>query len=89
MRLCVSQSGRWWLAVGLAAAAAASMLAASAAPTAGPIIDLPAKTRQEIERYLGKGVVGRLGPFDHAKQAMRHWVKRFVERLDEAHGYSQ
>ena len=34
MRLCVSQSGRWWLAVGLAAAAAASMLAASAAPTA-------------------------------------------------------
>lgn len=53
-----------------------------------PIIDLPAKTRQEIERCLGKGVVGRLGPFDHAKQAMRHWVKRFVERLDEAHGYS-
>ena len=31
----------------------------SATPTAGPIIDLPATARQEIEKYLGKGVVGR------------------------------
>ncbi len=30
-----------------------------------------------------------LGAFDGAKQAMRYWVKRFVERLDEAHGYGQ
>ncbi len=30
-----------------------------------------------------------VGVFDNAKQAMRYWVKRFVKRLDQAHGYSQ
>lgn len=30
-----------------------------------------------------------VGVFDNAKQAMRYWVKRFVKRLDEAHGYRQ
>ncbi len=30
-----------------------------------------------------------VGAFDNAKQAMRYWVKRFVKRLDLAHGYSQ
>ncbi len=59
MTCCASIRPLIRLAVGVAAAAAASMLAGSAAPTAGPIIDLPAKARQEIERYLGKGVVGR------------------------------
>jgi hypothetical protein len=28
-------------------------------------------------------------PFDNAKQVIRHWVKRFVTRLDKAHGYSR
>ncbi|MEE8094585.1 MAG: hypothetical protein V3T47_10165, partial [Gammaproteobacteria bacterium] len=41
------------------AASDAAGTGGSAAPTAGPIIDLPAKARQEIEKYLGKGVVGR------------------------------
>ncbi len=40
---------------------------------------------REGERFSFEG----LGPFDHAKQVMRYWANRFVERLDKAHGYSQ
>ena len=43
-----------------------------------------------VETHQGERLsVEGAGEFDHAKQAMRYWVKRFVERIDEAHGYGQ
>ncbi len=62
----------------------ASMEGEATDSVTGERILAAAETRQG-ERFSFEG----LGPFDHAKQAMRHWVKRFVKRLDEAHGYSQ
>ena len=48
---------------GLVVAATGLMLAMEAAPTtAGPVIALPAQVRTQIEKYLGKGIVGQAIP---------------------------
>ena len=41
-------------------------------------------TRQGDRLSIGPG----LDPLGHAKQVVRHWVERFVTRVDTAHGYS-
>ena len=41
-------------------------------------------TRAGNRLSIGAG----LDPLGHAKQVIRHWVERFVTRVDKAHGYS-
>ena len=42
-------------------------------------------TRQGNRLAIAAG----LDPLGHAKQVIRHWIKRFVKRVDEAHGFSE
>lgn len=63
MRCFVMRGPSIWLAGSLVVAATGLTLAAEAEPMiAGPVIELPAKVRQEIEKYLGRGVVGQAIP---------------------------
>jgi hypothetical protein len=41
-------------------------------------------TRQGDRLAIAAG----LDPLGHAKQVIRHWIERFVKRVDKAHGYS-
>ncbi len=63
MRCSVMNGSSIWLACGFVGAATGLLFAAGAAPTtAGPVMELPAQVRTEIEKYLGKGVVGQAIP---------------------------
>ncbi len=41
-------------------------------------------TRQGDRLAIGAG----LSQLGHAKQVIKHWIERFVDRVDKAHGYS-
>ena len=61
----------------------ASMEAEALESQTGERVFAVVDTRPGTLLAIGPG----LDPIGHAKQVIRHWIKRFVNRIDKAHGY--